>query len=633
MGIGTVAQEIARMQPLLPTYLHLIISAVFPIYTAAHASLRRPATAAQRPKSNGHKDPRQEEDNDDDDDDESTSPIEALTTSDAIIFPVLAGITLSLLYIIIKWLEDPAILNKLLGYYFGWVGTFFTFSFMKDGFHLLRAFTFPSSYSWNGYLYDAQPDGFQFIKIFSEEDSTAKPTMSFAGFGFIGYSHLTLSKFRVYWKIRRALYRQVSFVVRVRKPLTPSRFQFKTDLTDVAAAISAVTLAMLQLGLKQVPWYLINLSGFSFCYGSLQFITPGTSTTGSLLLSLLFFYDIYMVFYTPMMVTVATKLDVPIKLLFPRPDDGTCPKPITVATESQEMQEYLKCLAKKRTMAMLGLGDVVVPGIMIAYALRFDLYNHYRQMSLRSNEKLAGKKAESNPTQKDSKPMYLPARGMWAERFYTTRELWSPSLRAKSFPKPYFRSTLFGYVAGLIVTVVVMQVYKHAQPALLYLVPGVLSAFWGISLWRHETMILWHYDEVEEDKNAEHKQKEGERQENEKKAEPRSATDDPVKEKSVKPHRLGSTPQSGESRPVFSLDVYWTFASHNKIRTGLSSTSLPKQSHPNVASTQNTGGVEDRMSVTDYDTDSDRDPALSLPIFGAGTSSPGFVPKEDIRSS
>lgn len=96
-------------------------------------------------------------------------------------------------------------------------------------------------------------------------------------------------------------------------------------------------------------WWLTNLIGFGFCYGTLQLMSPTTFWTGSLVLLGLFIYDITMVFYTPMMVTVATKLDVPIKLVFPGPKRG----------------------------GMLGLGDVVLPGIMMALALRFDLYVHY----------------------------------------------------------------------------------------------------------------------------------------------------------------------------------------------------------------------------------------------------------------
>lgn len=611
MDASTVMQEIAAMRPLLPTYLHLIVSAVFPIYAAAHASLRRPATAARRPKSEKGKDHSQEED------DESTSPIETLTTSDAILFPILAGVTLSLLYVIIKWLEDPAILNKLLGYYFGWVGTFFTFSFLRDSFHLLRAFVFPSSYSLHGLLYNAQPNAFKFTQIPPDETNSSTSATRSAGLEIVKYVLSFLSKSKLYWKTRQTVYKQVSCVVTMRKPLTPGRFEFKVDLVDTVAAVTATSLAMLQLGLKQIPWYLINLSGISFCYGSLQFITPGTSTTGSLLLSLLFFYDIYMVFYTPMMVTVATKLDVPIKLLFPRPDDGTCPKPVGVATDSEEMKEYLKCLAKKRTMAMLGLGDIVVPGIMIAYALRFDLYNYYRQMRLGSDRNLSGQERNSSGSQKNPKPAYLPARGMWAERFYTARELWSPSLRAKSFPKPYFKSTLFGYIAGLMTTVLVMQIFKHAQPALLYLVPGVLSAFWGMSLWRQETLVLWHYDEAEEeDLIAEQKQKEEKARKIGNKANTINRTD-PNKDNALEARDFLSTQATHQHTPMFSFNIYQSATDRTEVNAG-SSDALPSQhesSHSII--TQNTTTTEDNTRMPSYSAESDTDTSSSSHAFTA----------------
>ena len=98
------------------------------------------------------------------------------------------------------------------------------------------------------------------------------------------------------------------------------------------------------------------------------------------------------------MVKVATNLDVPIKLLWP--------KSTVFSTE--------------RGFTMLGLGDVVIPGVFVALALRYD---HHRHIS-------------------------------------------SPG---SSFTKPYFYATLAAYIAGLATTMSVMHVFKAAQPALLYL--------------------------------------------------------------------------------------------------------------------------------------------------------------------
>ena len=51
--------------PYLPVYLHLLVSALFPIYAGAHASLSRPSSAAKPSKKTEKGD-----DDDDDDDDE-----------------------------------------------------------------------------------------------------------------------------------------------------------------------------------------------------------------------------------------------------------------------------------------------------------------------------------------------------------------------------------------------------------------------------------------------------------------------------------------------------------------------------------------------------------------------------------
>lgn len=57
-------------------------------------------------------------------------------------------------------------------------------------------------------------------------------------------------------------------------------------------------LAVVYFNFVDKPWYLTNLMGFGFSYGALQLMSPTTFATGSLILSALFFYDIYFVFFT-----------------------------------------------------------------------------------------------------------------------------------------------------------------------------------------------------------------------------------------------------------------------------------------------------------------------------------------------
>jgi minor histocompatibility antigen H13 len=175
----------------------------------------------------------------------------------------------------------------------------------------------------------------------------------------------------------------------------------------------------------------------------------------------LFVYDIVMVFYTPLMVTVATTIDGPIKLVFPGPERGS----------------------------MLGLGDVVLPGIMMALALRFDLYLHYLSKQTKSTS------ADPNTV---TKAAYVEASGKWGERIWTqaakTAEVETVADGSR-FKKIYFKASIVGYVLGMIATLAGLHIFHHAQPALLYLVPCVLTLLWGTALARGELALMWEYTE------------------------------------------------------------------------------------------------------------------------------------------
>jgi minor histocompatibility antigen H13 len=189
-----------------------------------------------------------------------------------------------------------------------------------------------------------------------------------------------------------------------------------------------------------------------------------------------------------MMVTVAKSLDVPIKLMFPRPGPADDP-------------------AGAPSHAMLGLGDVVLPGIMIGLALRFDLYLFYLRRQRRAPAATSG--------EEDTvvKPKYYSLAGRWSDYFWTHslmgRPLWDDRLTRTrtpeapfTFPKTYFNAGLVGYVLGLLATLGVMMVWNHAQPALLYLVPGVLGSVWLTALVRGEVGLMWNYTEEIEDEET-----------------------------------------------------------------------------------------------------------------------------------
>ena len=189
-----------------------------------------------------------------------------------------------------------------------------------------------------------------------------------------------------------------------------------------------------------------------------------------------------------MMVTVAKSLDIPIKLIFPRP-----PAPGADPT--------------KASHAMLGLGDVVLPGIIIGLALRFDLYLFYLRKQTHSTLALD---VGDGPQNTVTKPKYFSLSGRWSEHFWTHswtgRPLFSTSASTPqphfTFPKTYFNASLIGYLLGMLTTLAVMQIADHAQPALLYLVPGVVGALWITAFFRGELREMWGFSEaVNEDED------------------------------------------------------------------------------------------------------------------------------------
>jgi minor histocompatibility antigen H13 len=88
-------------------------------------------------------------------------------------------------------------------------------------------------------------------------------------------------------------------------------------------------------------WIASNVYGEAFATSAIQLMDLDDFKTGMLLLSGLFFYDIFWVFGTEVMVSVAKNFDAPVKILFPK-----------------------DLFAEKLSFTMLGLGDIVIPGTL-----------------------------------------------------------------------------------------------------------------------------------------------------------------------------------------------------------------------------------------------------------------------------
>jgi minor histocompatibility antigen H13 len=127
---------------------------------------------------------------------------------------------------------------------------------------------------------------------------------------------------------------------------------------------------------------------------AIELLNLGSFKIAATLLCGLFFYDIFWVFGTDVMVTVAKSFDAPIKVLFPK--------------------DFMVNGVHATELAMLGLGDIVLPGVLVALLWRFDIA-HGREST-----------------------------------------------------KPYFWCTYIAYLLGLVFTIVIMHTFKAAQVAHLH---------------------------------------------------------------------------------------------------------------------------------------------------------------------
>jgi minor histocompatibility antigen H13 len=453
-----------QSKPMIPLYIHLILSALFPIVTGSFASLSRPSTAAKPSKKTKKS---EDDDEDDEDEDEVEQKMEGLSPRDAIVLPITAGAVLGGLYWLIKkYGADP--INFILGWYFSGVGIFSVGKILNDAAALTLSVMFPTFFAHKGKLYKVDGKERKAATNCEGQDSRDSPLP-----GVLGLVPLPCSVNKYLWTLRSAPSQKYNFVTYIKGVLDVNG---PVTLLNVAAGLGSLA-AISYNHFIDKPWWLTNLQGFAVSYTALQVMSPTTFATGSLILTGLFFYDIWAVFFTPLMVTVAKNLDQPIKLLFPRPDQpGAEGKPPV------------------KSYSMLGLGDIVLPGLMIGLALRFDLHMYYLK-----KQNIAAKSAKESKDGEDvTKADYHNVTGLWGSRVWTfglERSSLPQPLITAAFPKPYFIASLVGYVAGMIATLLVMSIWQHAQPALLYLVPGVLTSIWSTALVRGEVQQMWGYTE------------------------------------------------------------------------------------------------------------------------------------------
>ena len=221
-------------------------------------------------------------------------------------------------------------------------------------------------------------------------------------------------------------------------------------------------------------WVTQDVMGACMCIMFLSIIKLNSIRVASILLVMAFVYDIFFVFVTPIifkgesvMITVATSGGPPKadpSWCEKYPDDANCQggDPLPMLFTIPRVGDYMG------GASLLGLGDIVLPGLLLSFAARLD-----------AAKQLLG----------------VVSGGNGSTTAYTCREdkCWGAFRFCNG---GYFAPLVVAYAVGLFLANAAVYLMNMGQPALLYLVPCCLGTIGYMGWRRKELYELWHGPKV-----------------------------------------------------------------------------------------------------------------------------------------
>ncbi|XP_031205572.1 signal peptide peptidase-like 2B isoform X2 [Mastomys coucha] len=181
----------------------------------------------------------------------------------------------------------------------------------------------------------------------------------------------------------------------------------------------------------QWAWVLQDTLGIAFCLYMLKTIRLPTFKACTLLLLVLFIYDVFFVFITPFLTKSGNSIMVEVAT---GPSNSSTHEKLPMVLKVPRLNTSPLSLCD-RPFSLLGFGDILVPGLLVAYCHRFDIQVQSSRI--------------------------------------------------------YFVACTIAYGLGLLVTFVALVLMQRGQPALLYLVPCTLLTSCTVALWRQELGAFW----------------------------------------------------------------------------------------------------------------------------------------------
>ncbi|XP_053423780.1 signal peptide peptidase-like 2C [Nycticebus coucang] len=178
-------------------------------------------------------------------------------------------------------------------------------------------------------------------------------------------------------------------------------------------------------------WLLQDALGVAYCLFVLKRVRlPTLKSCTSFLLALLAF-DVFFVFVTPLLTKTGESVMVEVAM-GPAESSRRERLPMVLKVPRLSFSALTLC---DQPFSILGFGDIVVPGFLVAYCHRFDVQIHSHQV--------------------------------------------------------YFVACTMAYAVGLLVTFMAMVVMQMGQPALLYLVSSTLLTSLAVAAHRRELTLFW----------------------------------------------------------------------------------------------------------------------------------------------
>lgn len=216
------------------------------------------------------------------------------------------------------------------------------------------------------------------------------------------------------------------------RALPGHRAYLKLPLLLLAGLCAVVTLLwVVYRNEDRWAWLLQDTLGVAYCLFVLRRVRlPTLKNCTSFLLALLAF-DVFFVFVTPLFTKTGESIMVEVAS---GPADSSSHERLPMVLKVPRLRFSALTLCDQ-PFSILGFGDIVVPGFLVAYCHRFDVQIHSRQV--------------------------------------------------------YYVACTMAYAAGLLVTFVAMVLMEMGQPALLYLVSSTLLTSLAVAACRQELTLFW----------------------------------------------------------------------------------------------------------------------------------------------